>query len=102
MTAVERNWAGNVTFTPDSVVTPTTIEELQHDVATAAAAGRRVRAAGARHSFSPIGTTDGTLVVMDELSAIVGIDREAGTVVVEAGARYADLAPALHDEGLRS
>ena len=69
-------------------------------MATAAEAGRRVRAAGARHSFSPIGATDGTLVVMDQLSAIVGIDREAGTVMVEAGVRYADLAPALHDEGL--
>ena len=100
MTALERNWAGNVTFTPQSVVMPTTVDQLQRDVATAAEAGRRVRAAGARHSFSPIGATDGTLVVMDQLSAIVGIDREAGTVMVEAGVRYADLAPALHDEGL--
>ena len=100
MTGPERNWAGNVTFTPQTVVTPTTVDQLRHDVATAAAAGRRVRAAGARHTFSPIGATDGTLVVMDELSAIVGIDREAGTVMVEAGVRYADLAPALHDEGL--
>ena len=100
MTGPERNWAGNVTFTPQTVVTPTTVDQLRHDVATAAAAGRRVRAAGARHSFSPIGVTDGTLVVMDELSAIVGIDGEAGTVTVEAGVRYADLAPVLHDAGL--
>src|SRR6478736_3176260 len=100
MTVPERNWAGNVTFTPQTVVTPTTVDQLRHDVATPAAAGRRVRAAGARHSFSPIGATEGTLVVMDELSEIVGIDREAGTVLVEAGVRYADLAPALHDEGL--
>ncbi len=100
MTALERNWAGNVTFTPQAVVTPTTVDQLQHDVATATEAGRRVRAAGARHSFSPIGSTDGTLVVMDGLSAIVDVDREAGSVTVEAGIRYADLAPALHDEGL--
>ncbi len=100
MTGRERNWAGNVTFTPQTVVRPGTVDELRAAVATATDAGRRVRAAGARHSFSPIGATDGTLVVMDDLSAIVDIDRDAKTVTVEAGARYADLAPRLDDAGL--
>lgn len=100
VTGLQRNWAGNVTFRPHDVVQPTTVDELCGAVATACAAGRRVRAAGARHSFSPIGVTDGTLVVMDDLSRLVEIDRESMTVTVEAGIRYSQLCPLLHAAGL--
>ena len=100
MSSRQQNWAGNVSFTPAAVARPRAVGELQEIVATHATQGRRVRAVGAGHSFSAIGATEGTLVVMDDCAAVVGVDAERRTVTVEAGIRYADLAPALHADGL--
>ncbi|MET0910677.1 MAG: FAD-binding protein [Ilumatobacteraceae bacterium] len=100
MSIVERNWAGNVTCSPAAVARPQRVAELQEVVAAAAARGNRIRAVGARHSFSSIGSTEGSLVVMDDLRAVVDVDRDRSTVTVEAGIRYTDLAPLLHAEGL--
>lgn len=73
---------------------------MQEIVASAAAGGHRVRAAGARHSFSSIGATDGALITMDDLAAVTALDPAASTVTVEAGIRYSDLVPTLHEHGL--
>ncbi len=94
------NWAGNVDFTPSAVTRPGSVEELQQDVADAVAAGRRVRAMGAAHSFSEIGATDGVLIATDRLDDVVGIDLDAMTVTVEPGLPYARLGPFLHGEEL--
>jgi xylitol oxidase len=100
MNSQERNWAGNVGFSPAVVARPRSVAELQEVVATAAARGSRIRAVGARHSFSSIGATEGSLVVMDDLGGVVGVDPDRSTVTVEAGIRYTDLAPILQAEGL--
>ncbi len=97
---VERNWAANVTFGAARVHRPESIDQLQQIVADAAAAGRRVHAAGSRHSFSTVADTEGDLVSMERMNRIVGIDRDAGTVTVEGGIRYGELASALQADGL--
>ena len=71
----ERNWAGNMVFSPSSVARPASVDQLQEIVATTARSGGRVRASAARHTFSALGSTDDVLVVMDDLAAVVGIDR---------------------------
>ena len=53
----------------------------------ARAAGTKVKVVGARHSWSDIAMTDGVLVSLDRLQAIVGLDEAAGTVTVQAGIR---------------
>jgi xylitol oxidase len=93
-----RNWAGNVRFGADEIVRPRSVAELQEIVAICAAAGRRVHALGAAHSFSRVADTDGVLIVTDDLSRIVDVG--ASSVTVEGGLRYADLGPALHRRGL--
>jgi alditol oxidase len=93
-----RNWAGNVEFGASDVARPRSVEELQDVVATCAAAGRRVRALGTAHSFSPVADTEGVRIFTDELRRVVTLD--GSTVTVEAGIRYADLAPILQSRGL--
>ncbi|MFJ2740091.1 D-arabinono-1,4-lactone oxidase [Streptomyces sp. NPDC087440] len=95
-----RNWSGTVTARPARAVTPSSVEELADAVRTAAAEGLKVKPVGTGHSFTAIGATDGVHVRPDLLTGIRDIDREAGTVTVEAGTPLKRLNVALAREGL--
>lgn len=90
------NWAGNQSIRPESFDRPTNEDQLASLVSSA----RRVRAVGTGHSFTGAALTDGRLVSMDDLRRLVAVDREAGTVTVEAGITIADLNELLHGLGL--
>jgi xylitol oxidase len=90
-----RNWAGNVVFRAERVLTPGSVEELREQVA----ASREIRALGTAHSFSTIADTGGELVSVAGLPRIVDIDEDAGAVTVSAGLRYGELAGVLHEAG---
>jgi L-gulono-1,4-lactone dehydrogenase len=94
------NWAGNVTVHPRRTAVPATVEELAEAVRRAAADGLRVKAVGTGHSFTGAAATDGLLVGPHRLRALRGIDREAGTVTVEAGMPLRELNLLLAAEGL--
>ena len=91
-----RNWAGNVTFSPDRVHRPTSITQLQ----TITARAPHIRAFGSGHSFNRIAATTSDLIAVDRLPSVMDIDREAMTVTVSAGTRYGDLATHLQRNGL--
>ncbi|CAM5541525.1 FAD-linked oxidoreductase [Streptomyces spiroverticillatus] len=95
-----RNWSGTVTARPARAVTPSSVEELADAVRTAAAEGLKIKPVGTGHSFTAIGATDGVHVRPDLLTGIRDIDREAGTVTVEAGTPLKRLNVALAREGL--
>jgi len=95
-----RNWAGNVTARPAREVTPASVEELSTAVRQAAEDGLRVKAVGTGHSFTAAAATDGVLVRPDLLTGIRRVDREGGTVTVEAGTPLRRLNLALAREGL--
>ena len=95
-----RNWAGNVTARPVRAVTPASVEELSAAVRKAAEDGLRVKAVGTGHSFTATAATDGVLIRPQLLTGIRAIDREAGTVTVEAGTPLKRLNLALAREGL--
>ncbi|MER8186262.1 D-arabinono-1,4-lactone oxidase [Kitasatospora sp. NPDC094015] len=85
-TAGWRNWAGNQSARPGRVVSPAGVEELGEVVRLAAEQGRTVKAVGSGHSFTAIASPgDGVLVRPDALTAVRGIDPQAGTVTVESG-----------------
>jgi L-gulonolactone oxidase len=95
-----RNWAGNVSARPAREVAPASVEELCAAVRRAAEDGLRVKAVGTGHSFTSIAATDGMLIRPQLLTGIRDIDREAGTVTVEAGTPLKRLNIALAREGL--
>ncbi|GGX71511.1 D-arabinono-1,4-lactone oxidase [Streptomyces fructofermentans] len=95
-----RNWAGNVTARPAREVSPASVEELSDVVRRAAEDGLRVKPVGTGHSFTAVAATDGVLVRPDLLTGIRRIDREGGTVTVEAGTPLKRLNVALAREGL--
>jgi FAD-linked oxidoreductase len=94
------NWAGNQTARPVRSVAPASVEELAEAIRTAAADGLPVKAVGSAHSFTAIAATDGVLVRPDRLTAIRGIDHQAGTVTVESGLPLEKLNVLLEHAGL--
>ncbi|MEV0608283.1 FAD-binding protein [Polymorphospora rubra] len=92
---METNWAGNHTYRAAGVCEPASVDELREVVARE----NRVRALGSRHSFTDIGDTAGLLVSLAGLPADVEIDPDRRQVTVGGGARYGEVAEALHAKG---
>ncbi|CAM5471205.1 MULTISPECIES: D-arabinono-1,4-lactone oxidase [Streptomyces] len=95
-----RNWGGNVAARPAREVAPASVEELAAAIRRAAEDGLKVKAVGSGHSFTSIAATDGVLIRPQLMTGIRHIDREAGTVTVEAGTPLKRLNVALAREGL--
>lgn len=94
------NWAGTAASEPAAVEAPRTTAEIVRLVRAAHRRGRRVKAVGAGHSFTPIAVTDGVLVHLGRFRRVLDIDREAGTVTVESGIRLQRLNTVLAARGL--
>ena len=77
------NWAGDRSCNPVAIERPGTTAEVAGAVRRAAEAGRTVRVAGAGHSFSDCVVTDGTLISLERMDAVVGADGDR--VRVQAG-----------------
>lgn len=95
MLNVGQNWAANQDYGAAAIHHPDSVAEVQRLVA----AGRRVRAVGARHSFSAAGATAGDLLLLDRLKRVLEIDPEQRTATIEAGLRYEELNPVLEEAG---
>src|ERR1700728_3322118 len=63
------NWDGRQECTPASFERPATVSELSGALERAQRAGRRVRVAGAGHSFTGLVVTDGTLISLERMLA---------------------------------
>jgi FAD-linked oxidoreductase len=88
------NWARTASAVPASVVHPGSLGEIAEAVTTADAAGLKVKAVGAGHSF--------TAAALD-MSAWTGVesaDRDSGLVTVRSGTTIKDLNTALDRLGL--
>ncbi len=95
MIAHEQNWATNYTYRAARLHRPATVEQLQELVASS----HKLRALGTRHSFNEIADSPGDLVSTEHLNRVIALDREQGTVTVEAGIRYGHLAEYLQQQG---
>jgi xylitol oxidase len=92
---VVRNWAGNVTFNAPRLHRPSSIDELQHLVATTP----RIKTLGTGHSFNRIADTTGDLVTVAGITGEVVLDEPAMTVDVRAGATYGELGTQIAASG---
>ncbi|MFJ2115346.1 MULTISPECIES: D-arabinono-1,4-lactone oxidase [unclassified Streptomyces] len=96
MPPVVRNWAGNITFGAARTHTPSSVERLREIVAGSGS----VRALGSGHSFNTIADTHGDLVSVAGLPRTVEVDRDAATVTVGAGLRFAEFTAEVDRAGL--
>ncbi len=94
------NWDGRQRFTPAAFEQPRNQAELRGALERAAHAGRRVRVAGAGHSFTALVPTDGTLLSLERMNQVLDVDFSTGLVRVQAGITIHDLNAALDANGL--
>lgn len=101
LNGVFRNWERRVSCRPASLARPSTVAEVRAVVRRAAAAGQRVKAVGAGHSWNDGAATDGVMVSLDALDKVLAVDRARMRVTVEGGIRLGPLQDALaRDHGL--
>jgi L-gulono-1,4-lactone dehydrogenase len=94
------NWAGDQRCQPAVVERPAAVGEVVGAVERAVGAGRCVRVAGSGHSFTGAVLTDGALLSLDRMGALLDADPATGLVRVEAGIRLHALSQALTEHGL--
>ena len=94
------NWGGNQSANPAQVERPRDTEEVSLLVKQAADRGRRVKAVGSGHSFTATAATDGTLLHLDRLDAVLSADTATGLVTVQGGIPLHRLNAELASRGL--
>ena len=92
--ASRENWAGNITYSTDNLLTPGTVEEVRQIVKSTA----KLRALGTRHSFNTIADSRFAQISLKRLDQMT-IDDKTKTVTVGAGVPYGKLAPYIDERG---
>lgn len=90
-----QNWAKSFTYQARRLHAPRSVEEVRSLVQ----ASPRLKVLGGGHSFSVVGDTTGDLVSLRHLNRVVELDPGRGSVTVEGGIRYGELAVYLHERG---
>ena len=93
-------WSRHITRIPAERAAPASEADVAVLVQRAAAARLRVKVVGGGHSFSDIGLTDGVLVTLDRMRAVVHLDAARHRVTVQAGIRLHELIAALASRNL--
>jgi xylitol oxidase len=93
-TGPRTNWAGNLTYHTNNLLTPKTVAEVQQVVKTTP----KLRALGSRHCFNSIADSTACQMSLTALDSMV-IDADAKTVTVGAGVRYGIVAPYIDKQG---
>ena len=90
-----KNWSGNLTYGTTRVYAPATVEEVTDIVK----GNRHINALGTRHCFNAIADNQYSLLSTTNLNKVIILDEQNKTVTVEAGIKYGELAPWLHQKG---
>jgi L-gulonolactone oxidase len=97
---VWRNWSGEQTCSPAVLARPRSTDEVVAAVREAGERGQVVRVAGAGHSFTDAVLTDGVLLSLDAMNAVLHADPGGGLVRVQAGISLRELSRRLAFYGL--
>ena len=95
------NYDGSITSTPQQLVYPTTVEEIQAVLRDPIKYPSPVRAMGNYHSLTPCASSDGAMVNMSRMTQILSIDTATMTLTAQAGVQVVDAAQALRSQGLQ-
>jgi hypothetical protein len=95
------NYDGSITTTPQQLVYPQTVAEIQAVLKDKSRYPSPVRAMGSNHSLTPCAASDGTIVNMSRMTRILTIDETRHTITAEAGLQYIDAAKELRKKNLQ-
>ena len=89
------NWAGNLTYGTNRLREAGTAEEIRSLLLTQ----EKWKVLGSRHCFNSIADSRHNLLSLKSSSDTVAVDERARTVTIDAGLKYGQLSPVLHQKG---
>lgn len=95
------NYDGSITFSPQQLVYPKTVEEIQAILRDPVTYPSPVRAMGHYHSLTPCASSNGTIINMSQMAQVVGIDSTNLTFTAQAGLQILDASKALRAQNLQ-
>jgi FAD/FMN-containing dehydrogenase len=101
MSTTVTNYDGSIVSTPQQLVRPGSLQELQNILKQRDRYPSPVRAMGSFHSLTPCAASPGTMVDMKGLDKVVTIDPKAMTFTAQAGLQMIDAAAALRKQNLQ-
>jgi hypothetical protein len=101
MSSTVINYDGSIVSSPQQLVRPRSVAELQDILRQRDRYPSPVRAMGSYHSLTPCASSTGTIVDMKALNRIVAIDSAKMTFTAEAGVEMIEAADALRRQKLQ-
>jgi FAD/FMN-containing dehydrogenase len=81
------NYDGSITVSPQQVIYPDTVEQIQAVLRDSSVYPGPVRAMGSYHSLTPCASSDGTIINMSRMAQVIAIDSANFTFTAQAGRR---------------
>ena len=95
------NYDGSITTTPQQLIRPTTVQEIQSVLRDSSKYPSPVRAKGSYHSLTPCASSDGTIVDMSGMAKVIQIDAAGKVFTAQAGLQFIEASKALREQGLQ-
>jgi FAD binding domain/D-arabinono-1,4-lactone oxidase len=95
------NYDGSITSSPQQLVYPTTVAEIQAILRDAVTFPSPVRAMGSNHSLTGCAASDGTIVNLSKMAQVIAIDSTNMVFTAQAGLQIIDASKALRAQGLQ-
>ena len=95
------NYDGSITSSPQQLVYPETVDQIQAILRDTATYPSPVRAMGSYHSLTPCASSDGTIINMTKMAQVVAIDSAGLTFTAQAGMSILDASKALRAQNLQ-
>ena len=95
------NYDGSITASPQQLVYPQTVEDIQAVLRDTATYPSPVRAMGSYHSLTPCASSDGTILNMTKMNQVISIDPTGLTFTAQAGLSILEASKALRAQKLQ-
>ncbi len=90
-----KNWAGNLQYSTDKVLYPSSVKEVQELIPQL----EKARVLGSRHSFNTIADSHHQLIATSRLNGIIELDEANSQITVEGGIKYGELCHFVEERG---
>jgi FAD binding domain/D-arabinono-1,4-lactone oxidase len=95
------NYSGSITTTPQQLIYPQTVQEIQAILRDSFTYPSPVRAKGSYHSLTPCASSDGTIVDMTRMTQIIDIDTTNNVFTAQAGLQFIEASKALRQQNMQ-
>lgn len=95
------NYDGSITASPQQLLYPETVDQIQVILRDPVTYPSPVRAMGSYHSLTPCASSDGTIICLSKMAQVVAIDSQGMTFTAQAGMQIIDASKALRAQNLQ-